>query len=176
MILEDLKLKMNNYEIKKITEKEYIEIHELHKSNPEYFSLLQDHEVTLEESINDVNELPPNTNSNQKFYIGFYREGKLEMVMDYIEEFPQEKIVWIGLLMVDGKRRRKGIGRSMMNSFFEILIKNDFTSIQLGVIDANTKAESFWESLGFNEIRRSSIIGDSKCKLNIIVMEKVLLG
>lgn len=174
MILDYLKTQIEDYNIKKISENEYVELHALHKTNSEYYSYIQDHEVTLDESIEDTVALPPNIGSDSKFYIGFYNNDKLEAIMDYIEGYPSGKIIWIGLFMVDGNLKRRGIGRNIMSGFLGSISDSDFKSVQLGVIEANFKAKQFWESFGFNEIRRSAISHEDGSSINIMVMEKSL--
>lgn len=128
----------------------------------------------FEESIEDIKALPPNTGYESKFYIGFYKNGILEAVMDYIEGYPSSEIIWIGLFMVDGSLKRKGIGKNLINGFLNSVSSSQFTKVQLGVIDLNVKAISFWRTFGFDEIRRSAISHEDGSNIDILVMEKSL--
>lgn len=77
MLIDDLELELNDYVIREIRKDHYLELFQLYKSNPYYFSKIQDHEIRYEECINDLIEIPPNTRRNQKQYIGFFHDGKL---------------------------------------------------------------------------------------------------
>lgn len=94
--------------------------------------------------------------------------------MDYIEGYPSSEIIWIGLFMVDGSLKRKGIGKNLINGFLNSVSSSQFTKVQLGVIDLNVKAISFWRTFGFDEIRRSAISHEDGSNIDILVMEKSL--
>lgn len=174
MILEDLRMYMPEYEIKKISDNEYEDLHKLQKTNPNYFSCMQDHEVTMEESIHDTKKLPPDTSEDQKFYIGIFKNGKLEVIMDYIVNYPDIGTIWVGLLMIDGRLKGKGLGKKVMKNFFRALKDKGFRTIQLGVIEMNKEGLPFWLSLDFCEIRRCKLSGEEKFDINVIVMAKAI--
>lgn len=174
MIIEELSKRLVDYDIRKITGDDYEDLYNLQLTNPDYFSYMQEHEVTVEECIKGTKALPPNTSLNQKFYMGFYSEDKLEIIMDLIVDYPDKGIVWIGLLMVDAKLKRRGLGREVMLALIKLLLSNSFYSIQLGVIESNYSALSFWNSLNFNEIRRSNIVDNEESNIEVIVMEYIL--
>lgn len=174
MILDTVRKHLKEYDIKVLKETEYEDLHKLQSSNKEYYSLLQSHEVTMEESINDTIIMPDKVRLDQKFFIAFYKSSHLEAVMDYIEEYPKAGVVWIGLVMLDKKYQKRGLGRIIMSSFMKALKDEGKRSIQLGAIDRNTPAISFWKSLGFYEIRRASRKHEEGYMFEIIVMEKAL--
>jgi len=74
MIFKGLEKRLDNYDIRKITESDYGDVYTLQLTNPEYFSSTQKHEVTMEDCIEGTQALPPGTGVEQKFYIGFYKE------------------------------------------------------------------------------------------------------
>ena len=135
---------------------------------------MQEHEVTMEECIKGTEALPPETSMNQKFYMGFYRDDRLEIIMDLTVDYQDKGIVWLGLLMVDGNLKRRGLGRVVVLALIKMLLSNGFYSIQLGVIESNYSALSFWNSLNFNEIRRSTMVDDEESNIGVVVMEFTL--
>lgn len=174
MILEDLKKALPEYTIVNISENEYQDLFELQQTNPYYFMTEQDHPITLEESIAGVKDLPPNTTYEQKYYIGFYREHKLEAIMDYIEGFPNPGIVWIGLFMIHGTKSRTGIGSHIIHAFIEVLRLNQVEKLQLGCIVENEKALPFWVAMGLHEIRRAVSKAEGRKDWDVIVMERAV--
>ena len=171
MIFNKLQEVLRDYHIVKVTEEQYNDVFQLEKSNPQYFSYEQDHELTYDECIKGILELPPNTSKDKKFFIGFYKDERLIAIMDYIEDYPSSKIAWIGLFMVHGELKGKGIGTEIIEKFKDATYKCNYISIQLGCIEENASAHSFWINQGFKEIRRVVTKENGRKDWNIIVME-----
>jgi GNAT superfamily N-acetyltransferase len=172
MIVDYLKNILPEYEIKKITEDMYKVLYDLYKTNTEYFSYFGEHDMTLEDCVRDTHSLPPNTNVDQKFYIGFFRNNKLELIIDFYINFPEYNVIWIGLFMINGNLQRKGYGKYIINSFIQASKENGYLSIQLGVIEDNKEGLSFWKSFKFNEIRQKMMKEENNKKINYLVLEK----
>lgn len=52
--------------------------------------------------------MPPGKSIEDKYYIGFYQEGKLIAVMDLIDGYPEKRIVYIGFFMTDTSVQNQG--------------------------------------------------------------------
>jgi len=175
MIIGNLISRIPEYEVKRIAESDYVEVHKLQLRNPEYFSYMQDHAVTLDECIEGIRLLPPGTDRNQKYYLGFYNESRLEAILDLVVGYPDSHTAWIGLLMIRGNLRGRGIGSRVFGALADSLKSLSFRLMQLAVIESNDRAFEFWTSMGFKEIRRSKTIEDYKPRLDVIVMEQAFV-
>jgi|LGOV01.1.fsa_nt_gb N-acetylglutamate synthase-like GNAT family acetyltransferase len=174
MILKGLEKRLVKYDIRKVTECDFEDVYNLQLTNPEYFSSMQEHEVTLEECIEGTRALPPGTDAEQKFFIIFYKETKLQIIMDIIMDYPDKSVAWLGLLMIDGNLKRMGLGRKVIEASMVELKSNGIKSVQLGVIEGNKDAHSFWKSMKFTEIRRSKMVEEDDSVINVIVMERTV--
>ncbi|NEB81843.1 GNAT family N-acetyltransferase [Streptomyces sp. SID14478] len=61
---------------------------------------------------------------------------------------------WIGLLMIDATRQRRGHGRELATAVEERFRAAGRTGLRLAVLEANPKALAFWTALGYEEIDR----------------------
>ncbi len=172
MILNDLTKQIKDYEIKKIEEADYQALHALHLSNAAYNAYFDKQPISLERCIEGTKALPPNTSYEQKFYIGFYQNKQLVAVLDYVVGYPKDKVVWIGLLMIDANYQQQGIARKIVQHFSKAADSSGYQSIQLGVIAKNSSALAFWQKMGFIEINRRYISSAICAKLEVIIMEK----
>ncbi|MDE5865882.1 MAG: GNAT family N-acetyltransferase [Lachnospiraceae bacterium] len=101
--------------------------------------------MVTEESIKkDMITLPPNTNISDKFYIGFYKEGKLIAVMDLIDGYPEQKIAYIGFFMTNVTIQKRGVGSEIISELCNYLRQKGFISIRLAWVKGNPQAEHFW--------------------------------
>lgn len=170
MILDELKKELPAYQIKQITAEDYAALFALQQTNPTYFSKMQDHPVTFAESIAGTTELPPNTTREQKFYIGFYRGGNLEAIMDYIVGYPEPHTVWIGLFMVDGTKKRTGIGKTILRAFFAVLKQYGIARVRLAYIEGNEESHAFWNAMGFQAVSKATSKQEGRNDWDLVVM------
>lgn len=65
-----------------------------------------------------------------------------------------------------------GLGMKLIRLFIEASRMSGFESVQLGVIEENNEAFSFWTSHEFKEIRQNVIEGKVGKSIKVLVLEK----
>ncbi|MFF7362118.1 GNAT family N-acetyltransferase [Streptomyces sp. NPDC008125] len=80
--------------------------------------------------------------------------GRLAGLLCLLDRHPQDGLPWIGLLMVHGDFRRKGIGRSLAGMVEERFGGEGREGVRLAVLENNPTALGFWSALGWREIDR----------------------
>ncbi len=172
MLLEDLKEKLKAINLE-IRENNYEEIFALYEGNEEFRKLSNEYPVTLEKVKEDVEDVPPFTDTRSKHYLSIYNlHNELVAVVDFIDGYSfQDKnnknALWIGLLEIDKKRHNSGLGTLIFNTIADACRKNSKTMIQLGVIKENHKAVKFWRKVGFDVLREVN-----NGEFDLYVMEK----
>lgn len=160
----------NSFYVKKLNEDDIESIYNLCRKNVYYYQFCPPF-VTKDSIKNDMYALPPNKQLNDKYYIGFYNEEQLIAIMDLIVDYPKSGTCYIGLFMIDIEKQNNGIGSRIINELFDYLYNKDFQSVELGYVEQNMQAKSFWLKNGFEEI------GSEQQELfNVICMRKVLKG
>lgn len=89
-VFNGFKYLLSQYRIIRLTRKNRDELYDLHSSNPYYFSTTQDHPITPEESIADLEAVPENFPTKQKFYFGIYQGDQMVAIMDYLVGYDYE--------------------------------------------------------------------------------------
>lgn len=98
-------------------------------------------------------------------------EGLAVGLVCLLDRHPKDGYPWIGLMMVHGDRRRRGIGRLLVGAIEERFRGEGREGLRLAVLENNPSAEAFWTSLGWREIdRRPDVQFGRPC----IVMHKQL--
>lgn len=106
----EIETRPDAYEVRRLDERDVDAILALCEGNSLFY---QYHlpMATRESILADMTALPPNKRMEDKAYIGFFEEGKLAAVLDWISGYPTKETAWIGLFMVSaerqGARRRK---------------------------------------------------------------------
>lgn len=158
------------FKVRKLKEDDIDSIYDLCSKNTYYYQFCPPF-VTKDSIENDMYALPPKKKMNDKYYIGFYYENELIAIMDLIIDYPRKGTCYIGLFMVDIDKQNSGLGSKIINGLFAYLYNKGFQSVELGYVEQNVQAKSFWLKQGFE------IIGSQQQELfNVICMKKVLKG
>ena len=114
--------------------------------------------ATRESILADMTALPPNKRMEDKAYVGFFEEGKLTAVLDWISGYPTKEIAWIGFFMICAEEQGKGVGRGIIRGLTESLRAVGYREIQLGVDKGNPQSFAFWKKNGFEVVREDDYI------------------
>lgn len=162
MILEALQKKIPEYNIKIVTENTIEDVLKLMQSNQYYCSKTQQHEVTKEECIEDIQSIPPGVDYSKKTYVVFYEENGCIALVDFVEGYPNEKTGYLGLLLLDANLHRRGTGKKILNCLLSIAKEEGFQYMELACHECNARGFAFWSKMGFKEIRKSKRETDGK--------------
>lgn len=105
--------------------------------------------VTKESILEDIEALPPGKTYDDKFYIGFFDADALVAVMDLILDYPQKKIAFIGLFMMNMDFQGRGVGTGIIQECAAYLAVLGYEKLQLGIDKGNPQSEAFWTKNGF---------------------------
>jgi ribosomal protein S18 acetylase RimI-like enzyme len=126
------------------------------EANPEYFLAVEGRPAKPSEAEEEFHDAPPEGWSYTKsWYMGFVDEtsdliGMASLVSDLLA-----KGVWhIGLFMVATARFGSGDANALYQGLEDWVILNGAQWFRLGVVEGNTRAERFWEKVGFVETRK----------------------
>ena len=162
-MLDAIKKQLSEYEIAVITRENFKQVFEVYDTNQDFFLLTQGREATIDTCVDDIDALPPTCGAHQKIYVSICEQDNIIAVMDLITGYPDETTVWIGLLLVHGDMQCKKIGSRIAEAVIAAAYATGYKLAQLGVIESNTKAITFWQRHGFDAFRQSD---------NIVVMAR----
>lgn len=126
--------------------------------------------VSRQTILDDLQALPPNKTFDDKYFIGYFLNGELIAVMDFIKEYPNKETCFIGFFMMNKKYQGNNIGSSIIDELSNYLKSINYKYIRLGYVKTNIQAKTFWKKNGFKD---TGII--SKQDLyDVVVLEKEL--
>ena len=155
------------YNVRKLDESDANEVLELMKKNPLFFQHCPPM-ATRQSILEDMKALPPRTTYEDKFYVGYFLDGKLVAVMDLILKYPNENTAFIGFFMMNKDFQGKGIGTEIIEKCETFLRGNGYLYIRLGFAKGNPQSEAFWLKNGF----RRTGVEDVQERYTVVVMEK----
>lgn len=127
----------------------------LAQTNADFYAL-ESSVPSLKNIKADLVRTPSRTSLEQKYYIGFYIDGKLIAVMDLILDYPQDLSAWIQFFMIDGRHQHQGLGTRILKEAENMLAQAGFAHLAVGVRPDNEAAVSFWKKNGYQVQNGSS--------------------
>lgn len=160
-------MKMN---FKTLTHADADDILGLYAQTEDYFLLA---EGALPKDCKELlSELPPNTEPNRKTVTGAYMDGRLIALTDCVYGYPREDVCMLGLLLVDKRYRRNGIGKTVFGYAVEQAKAKGMNRIRIGVFESNENALRFWSRLGFERVDVKGPVSVGEKKHMIEVFER----
>jgi GNAT superfamily N-acetyltransferase len=145
----------NNYSIRQLHIEDEPLIQHLCERCLDFFEIVEGRFPEKDAGLEILNDLPPGWEPKDKQVFGCFNEHNLLVaVIDILANYPDKGEWIIGLLMIDPKERRQGLGRLLHEFIKDYVLNNKAHKLRIGVVLENTKAYSFWKSLGYYEIKR----------------------
>lgn len=143
----------------------------------DYMLLVDGHPAVPEDIEDDFLSVPPGKSLDDKFVFGIMnQQSEMTGLLDTLRGYPDEHTWWIGLLLLTPEIRSHGIGRKILQGFFEFARQRGAQEIMLGVVEENLNAKAFWEKLGFESIRVTEPRKFGNKTHRVRVMRRSLLG
>jgi len=120
---------------------------------------------------------PPEWPVGRKWYLAFEdREGTLVAIADVLSNLIASGVWHIGLFIVATPLHGGGAAHEIYEGLEQWMRSHGAHWSRLGVVVGNTRAERFWETLGYVEVRRRHEIPMGRRKNDLRVMAKPLAG
>jgi RimJ/RimL family protein N-acetyltransferase len=153
----DIDLLSNTFDVRRLGEEDIDLIYDLSCRN-EIFYQYHPPFVTRESIREDMSALPPDKEYKDKYYVGYFENKTLISVMDLILDYPEKKIAFVGLFMMNLEYQGKGIGSKIIAECCKYLKTLGFEKIRLGVDKGNPQSNAFWKKNGFITISEGEYI------------------
>lgn len=148
------------------------------EANPLYFHAVQGEPAGPREAHEEITGLPPaDMPYTKKWLIGYADEdGELAAMANVITDLLARHVWHIGLFLVATARHGSGDAQALYRGLEEWAVQHGAQWLRLGVVAGNTRAERFWESHGFVDVRTRDDVVMGKLTQTVRVMVKPLRG
>jgi ribosomal protein S18 acetylase RimI-like enzyme len=141
----------------------------------DYVMIVEGQGVSPSAAQETFEDMPPGRSLNDKFVYGLLdRNGDILGVLEGMRHYPDEATWWIGLFLLSPDVRGHGLGRKVVESFFDYVSQSHGASVMLGVVEENQAAYEFWQRLGFEFVRKTEPRQFGSKTQTVYVMRKVL--
>lgn len=147
----DIAALSSKYIVRRLTVDDLEEIYALSLGNPLFFQYCPPF-VTRESILEDMRALPPGMTSDDKYYLGFFKDDKLTAIMDLITNYPDTHTIFIGLFMMEKHEQGCGIGSGIISECARYFKSVGSRYIRLGFAKGNPQSEAFWRKNRFEPV------------------------
>jgi GNAT superfamily N-acetyltransferase len=146
--------------------------------NPEYFIKVSGEKASPNEAHETIHDGPPaGWTYSRKIAIGYLNKAnRIAATVDVIQDLLAPNVWHIGLFMIDANRYGTGEAQAIFRGIETWAVNHGAQWLRLGVVLGNSRAESFWQSMGFNETRTREGVEMGQRVNTIRVMFKPLCG
>ena len=123
----------------------------LFASNPGYFSCVQSHPVDAHECEADITMLPPGKTLSDKTYVLVSDDAGDLAVIDFVEQYPDEKTGYLGFLIVSGGRHGCGMGSVLLSKIEQAASECGFHGWSLAAMKRTRAVWRFGERRAFHQ-------------------------
>jgi hypothetical protein len=154
------------------------ELQAFFEANPEYTLAVNGELPHAHEAQEDFDELPPaDMPYRHRWVIGLRDEaGALQAYIGVLSDLLAEGVWHIGIFLVATALHGTGAAQSFNAALESWMISNGARWLRLGVVEGNTRAERFWQTLGYCEVRRRSGVTMGSRSNTVRVLVKPLAG
>lgn len=145
------------YDVRKLQKNDIDQIYNLCGKNHLYYQYCPPY-VTKKSIESDMMTLPDNVDFKDKYYVGYFKDGKLIAILDLIDGYPKKDIVFIGFFMMDITIQKSGLGSAIVKELIDYLTTLEYKEVRLGWINENPQAEHFWIKNGFCPIKEDRVV------------------
>lgn len=146
--------------------------------NPAYFIAVHGEPACADEAHEEIHGLPPaDWSFTKKWLIGYLDGvGSLVAVANVITDLLAPGVWHIGLFIVATSRHGSGDAQQLHHGLERWASGHGARWLRLGVVQGNARAERFWESMGYMQVRTREGVAMGKLTNTLRVMVKPLHG
>lgn len=148
------------------------------EANPAYFLAVHGEAAGPHEAFEEIHgELPAGWRFTKKWLVGYVDETAALVAMANVVSDLLAPHVWhIGFFVVASARHGSGEAQALYRGLETWAVARGAQWLRLGVVQGNARAERFWESLGFVQVRTRSGVEMGRLVNTLRVMFKPLAG
>lgn len=143
-------LKIAPYRVEPITQENISRVQTLLESNPEYFHATQSHPVSRADCMADISALPPGKTMSDKSYLLLSDSIGDLAVIDFIEQYPNDRSGYLGFFILSGERHNQGIGQTLLGIVEKTAQQCGLSRIELPVLLQTNPAFGFGQKRVIN--------------------------
>jgi RimJ/RimL family protein N-acetyltransferase len=111
-----------------------------------------------DEDIDNIFKYSNKKTLEDSLTFGVYNKCELLIGMvDIFKNYPNNGTWMIGLLLLSPNERNKKLGKTIHEEIKKYALNQGADTFQIGVVEENIKGRKFWDSLGYHQVKSTTI-------------------
>ncbi len=163
----------DRYWLRDATADDLVDVHAVFASNPEFLALRKDIAAQGGYDLASVTRwweaaaLDPQRHLR---VVTAESTGVIVGLVDYVDESPADGMPWIGLILVESRHQRHGVGTAALRTTLEELASRGHRTVRAAVMAANETGLGFARHAGFTVIGSSTALAGTA--QHVILLER----
>ncbi len=156
---------VSGFETRVLGDADGIELDRLHVRCAEFVRPAEGRNPAPGDGLALLHDKPPNLPPADKIVVGLFDGQSLAGVVELLRNYPSPASWYLGLMMLEPKRRAGGVGSSFYAAVRDWIAAQDGRTVRLIVQSQNAPALRFWTRQGFKITGMTSQEADTTAKL-----------
>lgn len=147
-----------DYTVSRLTSQDSDRLQALFVACTDFFMLTEGTPPRPTAAQDEFTDVPEGKSSDDLHFFGLCdAHDQLVGVITTAQHYPDHDTWWLGLMLLAPGQRGQGLGSEFYHAFEAWLIEQKATYVALSAIAPNTSGRAFWQRMGFEEIRQTSL-------------------
>ncbi|MEN9518762.1 MAG: hypothetical protein RLZZ381_1350 [Cyanobacteriota bacterium] len=121
----------------------------------DYNYLMEGQPPSATAAIDEFTAIPTGKTLNDKYMLGIFNsQNELIGLIEGMRNYPEEKVWWVGLIMLAPAHRCKGLLYPLLKQFEQYIANQGMDYVMASIIETNSKVLRLWKQMGFKIVRQ----------------------
>ena len=144
-----------NYSVKTLEISDADILQQLYEKCADYSHIIEGRPPSPTAAIEEFTAVPEGRSLHDKYMLGIFNsQDELIGLLEGMQNYPEDKDWWIGVIMLAPAYRRKGLLNPLLEEFEQYIAQQGMNYVMGSVAKVNSKVLRLWQQMGFKIVRQ----------------------
>jgi RimJ/RimL family protein N-acetyltransferase len=130
-------------------------LQQLYEKCADYNYLMEGRSPSATVALEEFTAIPEGKTLDDKYMLGIFNsQNELIGFIEGMRNYPEDKVWWVGLIMLAPAHRCKGILYPLLKQFEQYIATQGMDYVMASIIETNSKVLRLWKRMGFKIVRQ----------------------
>jgi RimJ/RimL family protein N-acetyltransferase len=130
-------------------------LQQLYEKCADYNYLIEEQPPSATAALEEFTAIPDGKTLDDKYILGIFNsQNELIGLIEGMRNYPEEKVWWVGLIMLAPAHRCKGLLYPLLKQFEQYIANQGMDYVMASIIETNSKVLRLWKRMGFKIVRQ----------------------
>jgi RimJ/RimL family protein N-acetyltransferase len=130
-------------------------LQQLYEKCADYNYLMEGRPPSATAALEEFTAVPEGKIQDDKCMLGIFNsQNELIGLIEGMRNYPEDKVWWVGLIMLAPAHRCKGLLYPLLKEFEQYIANQGMDYVMASIIETNSKVLRLWKRMGFKIVRQ----------------------